>query len=132
MLGIKGKINLAFLSVIFFATAGIMFFYYRKSSEELKTAVDVGNMSLARATASDIFNVNDREFKQLQTLSQLSVIRDPDVDLHEKWKLINSCIQDQDGYIGMAIYDENGVGWTTTEKYSDLHGKRVSPDFNGG
>ncbi len=121
MLGIKGKINLAFLSVIFFATAGIMFFSYRKSSEELKTAVDVGNMSLARATASDIFNVNDREFKQLQTLSQLSVIRDPDVDLHEKWKLINSCIQDQDGYIGMAIYDENGVGWTTTEKYSDLH-----------
>ena len=121
MLGIKGKINLAFLSVIFFATAGIMFFSYRKSSEELKTAVDVGNMSLARATASDIFNVNDREFKQLQTLSQLSVIRDPDVDLHEKWKLINSCIQDQDGYIGMAIYDENGVGWTTTETYSDLH-----------
>ncbi|MBQ8014276.1 MAG: methyl-accepting chemotaxis protein [Treponema sp.] len=132
MLGIKGKINLAFLTVIFLATAGIMFFSYRKSSDELKKAVDTGNMSLARATASDIFNVNDREFKQLQTLSQLSVIRDRSVDLHDKWELINSCIKDIEGYIGMAIYDENGVGWTTTEKYSDLHEREYLQISMGG
>ncbi|MBP3771373.1 MAG: methyl-accepting chemotaxis protein [Treponema sp.] len=132
MFGIKGKINLAFLSVIILASAGITIFSYRKSSAELKTAVDTGNMSLARATASDVFNVNDREFKQLQALSKLSVIRDPDVDLHEKWKLINSCITDVEGYIGMAIYDENGVGWTTTEKYTDLHEREYLQVSMGG
>ena len=89
-------------------------------------------MSLARATASDIFNVNDREFKQLQTLSQLSIIRNPDVDLQEKWELINSCIQDIDGYIGMAIYDENGVGWTTTGEYKDLHEREYLEVSMGG
>ena len=132
MLGIKGKINLAFLSVIFLASAGIVLFSYRKSSSELKTAVDTGNMALARATASDVFNVNDREFKQLQALSKLSVIRDPEVDLHDKWELINSCIRDVEGYIGMAIYDENGVGWTTTEEYKDLHEREYLEISMGG
>jgi len=132
MLGIKGKINLAFLSVIFLASAGIVGFSYLRSSSELKTAVDTGNMSLARATASDIFNVNDREFKQLQTLSQLSVIRDPNVDLYEKWELINSCIKDIDGYIGMAIYDAEGVGYTTTGAYKDLHDREYLEVSMGG
>ena len=132
MLGIKGKINLAFLTVIFLATAGILVLSYRKSSSELKTAVDTGNMALARATASDVFNVNDREFKQLQALSKLSTIRDPEVDLHDKWELINSCIKDVDGYIGMAIYDENGVGWTTTEEYKDLHEREYLQLSMGG
>ena len=132
MLGIKGKINLAFLSVIFLVSAGITLFSYRKSSSELKTAVDTGNMALARATASDVFNVNDREFKQLQALSRLSVIRDPEVDLHEKWEIINSCIQDVEGYIGMAIYDADGVGWTTTGEYKDLHEREYLQISMGG
>lgn len=125
MLGIKGKINLAFMSVILFASAGIVIFSYRKSSNELKTAVDTGNMALARATASDVFNVNDGEFKQLMALSKLSVIQDPNVDLHDKWELVNSCIRDVDGYIGMGFYDENGVGWTTTGEYKDLHERDI-------
>lgn len=132
MLGIKGKINLAFLIVIFLATAGILVLSYRKSSSELKTAVDTGNMALARATASDVFNVNDREFKQLQALSKLSTIRDPEVDLHDKWELINSCIKDVDGYIGMAIYDSEGKGWTTTEEYKDLHEREYLQLSMGG
>ena len=132
MLGIKGKINLAFLTVILLASAGIVVFSYRKSSAELKTAVDAGNMALARATASDIFCVNDGEFKKLQALSKLSVIQDPNVDLHDKWELVNSSIRDVDGYIGMGFYDENGVGWTTTEQYKDLHDREYLEVSMGG
>ena len=121
MLGIKGKINMAFLSVIFLASAGIVVFSYIMSSRELSAQVDIGNMNLAHATASDIHNLNDREMKMLQSLANLSTIRDTEVDLHDKWELANSVIADMDGYIGMGIYDENGVGWTTTGKYSDLH-----------
>ncbi len=121
MLGIKGKINLAFLSVIFLASAGIVVFSFIMSSRELSSQVDIGNMNLAHAAASDIHNLNDREMKMLQSLANLSTIRDSEVDLHEKWALANSVIEGMDGYWGMAIYDQNGVGWTTTEKYSDLH-----------
>ncbi len=121
MLGIKAKINMAFLSVILLASAGITVFSYIKASEELRASVDTGNMSLARATSSDVFNVNDREFKLLQTLSGLSVIKDPNIDLHEKWQIANSSVEGLDGYIGMGIYDANGVGWTTTGKHMDMH-----------
>lgn len=132
MLGIKGKINLAFLTVIFLASAGIVIFSYRKSSNELKTSVDTGNMALARATASDVYSVNNGEFKQLQALSKLTVIQDPNIDIHDKWELVNSCIRDVDGYIGMGFYDENGVGWTTTGEYKDLHEREYLELSMGG
>lgn len=121
MLGIKAKINMSFLSVIFLATAGIVIFSYFKSSAELKTAVDTGNMSLARTTASDVFNVNDREFKHLEALTGLSIIRDPEVDLHDKWELINSSIQESSGYIGMAIYNADGEGYDVNGEWTDAH-----------
>ena len=121
MLGLKGKINIAFLIVIFFASAVIVLFSYKKSSSELKAAVEVGNLNLAHATASDIFNVNAREFKMLEGLANLTPIKDPDVDMHDKWRLINSATGGSSQYFGMAIYNEKGIGWTTTEKWSDLH-----------
>ena len=120
MLGIKGKINIAFLTVMLLASAGIVVFSFISSSKELSASVDIGNMNLAHAAASDIYNLNDREMKMLQSLANLSTIRDPEVDLHDKWELANSVIDGMDGYIGMGIYDENGVGWTTTGEYKDL------------
>ena len=62
MLGLKGKINTALLAVMFLASASITVFSYRKSSEELNEAVEVGNTNLARATAAEISSVNSREF----------------------------------------------------------------------
>ena len=120
MLGIKGKINMAFLSVIFLASAGIVVFSFIMSSKELSAQVDIGNMNLAHAAASDIRNLNDREMRMLQSIANFSTIRDTEVDLHEKWELTNSVIDGMDGYIGMGFYDENGVGWTTTGEYKDL------------
>lgn len=121
MLGLKGKINTALLAVMFLASASIMLFSYRKSSEELNEAVEVGNTNLARATAAEIASVNSREFKMLEGLSNLNIIKDPDVDMHDKWVLINSATGGSKQYFGMAIYNERGIGWTTTEKWSDLH-----------
>ncbi len=120
-LGLKGKINLAIVAVILVTSVCIVVLSWRKSSKELARAVEIGNMDLVHATASDIFNLNDREFKMLESLANLTYIRDTSVDLHDKWRLINSATGGNAKYLGMAIYNEKGIGWTTTEKWSDLH-----------
>jgi len=120
-MGIKGKINLAEAAIIIIALSIAALFSYRQSSKELTNAVETGNLDLAHATASDIYNINSREFKMLEALANLSIIRDPEVDLHDKWLLINSATGGAKQYLGMAIYNEKGIGWTTTEKWSDLH-----------
>ena len=121
MFGLKGKINSALMAVMFLASASITLFSYRKSTEELNEAVEVGNTNLARATAAEIFSVNSREFKMLEGVSNLNMIKDPDADMHDKWLLINSATGGSKQYYGMAIYNAQGIGWTTTEKWSDLH-----------
>ncbi|MBR1911815.1 MAG: methyl-accepting chemotaxis protein, partial [Treponema sp.] len=107
--------------MIVLTCSAVAFFSYRKASHELKSAVETGNFNLAHATASDIFNINDRELKMLTALSKLSVIQDPDVDLHDKWELVNSAIKGESRYFGIGIYNEKGIGYATTGKWSDLH-----------
>ena len=121
MLGIKTKINAAQTLMIVLTCVLVVFFSYRKARSILNSAVETGNMDLAHATASDIFNINDRELKMLTALSRLSIIRDDNVDLHDKWELVNSAIKGESGYIGMGIYNEKGIGFATTGKWSDLH-----------
>ena len=61
MIGIKMKINAVQTFMIVLTCSAVAFFSYRKASHELKSAVETGNFNLAHATASDIFNINDRE-----------------------------------------------------------------------
>mgnify|MGYP002624573657 CR=1 FL=1 len=124
MMSIRQKINGAMMIIVLLASTSIVLFSWRKSSAELFAAVEKGNLSLAHATASDIFNINDREFKMLETLANLDEIRlieNTKETMHDKWRLINSATGGNKKYLGMAIYDEKGIGWTTTEKWSDLH-----------
>lgn len=109
------------LGIIVLASVILVMLSYTVSKTELDKAVREESLNLAHATASEIFSVNEREYKMLDGLANLSTIRDPDVDLHDKWRLINTATGGAPQYLGMAIYDDKGVGWTTTEKYSDLH-----------
>ncbi len=124
MFSIRQKINGSMLLVVLLASASIVLFSWRKSSRELVSAVESGNLNLAHATASDIFNINDREFKMLESLAnldELRAVKNTKESMHEKWRLINKATGGDKKYLGMAIYDEHGIGWTTTEKWSDLH-----------
>ena len=120
-MSLKTKITLWMLGIIAAASVVLVVLSYTVSKKELDNAVKQESLNLAHATASEIFNVNDREYKMLEALANLSTIRDPSVDLHDKWRLINTTTGGAPQYLGMAIYDDKGVGWTTTEKYSDLH-----------
>ena len=121
VLGIKTKIAAAQSLMIVLTCLVVVFFSYKKASSELTEAVETGNKDLAHATASDIFNINDREVKMLTAMSKLSIIRDPDVDLYDKWELVNSAVKGESGYLGMGIYNAEGIGYATTGKWSDLH-----------
>ena len=120
-MSLKTKIGLWMLGIIVLASVILVMLSYTVSKTELDKAVREESLNLAHATASEIFSVNEREYKMLDGLANLSTIRDPDVDLHDKWRLINTATGGAPQYLGMAIYDDKGVGWTTTEKYSDLH-----------
>ncbi len=119
--GLKAKINISIIAVLILACVLISSFSYKKSKTELTAAVYVSNKNLAHATSSDIYNLNDREFKMLESLANLSIIRDPNVDMKEKWNLVNSAIAGEERYLGLGFFDSNGVGYATTGKYSDLH-----------
>ena len=68
----------------------------------------------------------------LETLANIPEIRDLEVDLKIKWDMINAVTAEDDSYIGMAIYDDKGIGWTTTGKYQDLHTREYLKIALGG
>ena len=142
MFGLKEKINLAVVTVVLLSSVCIVWFSYRKSSAELTAAVDTGNLDLARTVAAEIQTINEREFKMLESVANLSVIRDLEVDMHDKWSLVNTATGGSNTYFGLGFFNADGIGYATTGKWSDLHtryylaesmqGKRAlqDPDFS--
>ena len=120
-MGIKTKISLAMLLLIFFTSSQIALFSYFKSKQELTSAVETGNLSLANTVAAKIQTINEREFKMIETLASLTVFKDTNVDLHDKWILGNSAVKGKAKYIGVGCYDEKGVGYGTHGRYTDMH-----------
>ncbi len=121
MLGLKEKINLALVAVVLLSTSLIVVFSYRKSRSELTNAVETGNTNLVHAAASDIYVINEREFKMLESVANLSVVRNPEVDMHDKWALVNTATGGSTKYYGMGFFNADGIGYATTGKWSDLH-----------
>ncbi len=121
MKSIKTKLIVMIIST-FIVIAGIMIMQaYKISMKELKSSVEQQLTDLAHATSAEIHNINDREVRMLESLAKLPMIRSEEVDIHDKWYAITEIVKNDKYYFGMAIYDQNGVGWTTTNKYSDLH-----------
>ena len=121
MLGLKAKINIALTGIILLSTSLIVVFSYQKSRSELMQAVETGNTNLVHAAASDINVINEREFKMLESMANLSVIRNPDIDMHDKWVLVNTATGGSIKYYGMGFFNAQGIGYATTGKWSDLH-----------
>ena len=83
-LGIKQKITISSILLIFATASIIVLLSYQKSKKELTAAVEAQNLSIAEKVAAEIKVLNGRDSKILETLSNLSVIRDPNVDMDEK------------------------------------------------
>ena len=120
-MGIKTRLSIAMLSLILVTAACITTFSYLQSKYELTKAVERGNISLAETVSQKIQTINSREVRLLEAIANLSVFRDTEVDLKSKWELANSVVKGDDKYIGIACYDEKGVGYATTGQYKDSH-----------
>ncbi|MBO4405018.1 MAG: methyl-accepting chemotaxis protein [Treponema sp.] len=120
-IGLKGKINFVVMLLMIISTSAIVYVAYKKSSTELKAAVEKGNIDLINATESNIRTINELEFKMLESLANLSYIKDPSVDLHDKWTFVNSATGGASKYYGLGFFNEKGVGYATTGVWSDLH-----------
>ncbi|MCR5724055.1 MAG: methyl-accepting chemotaxis protein [Treponema sp.] len=120
-LGIKQKIMFSTIGLIFATAAVITLFSYRKSSQELTEAVETSNLSIAQTVAAEIKAINEREFKMLETLANLSYIQDTSIDMHDKWLLVNTATGGSSKYFGFGFFNEKGIGYATTGQYHDMH-----------
>ncbi len=120
-MGIKTKISLSMILLILATSSIIVSLSYVQSKYELTKAVESGNLNLASTVAEKIRVINGREFKMLDTLANLSIFKDSEVDLKTKWELANSAVKGNSKYFGIGIYDEKGVGYATTGEYKDSH-----------
>lgn len=124
MLGLKTKINLTTVAILVLVSLSIVVVSWKSASDELSSAVETGTLDLAHAVASDISIVNTSEFKMLESLANLSTIRDPKVDMHDKWELVNSAVKGNSRYYGLGFFNSDGIGYATTGKWSDLHTRK--------
>ena len=118
---IRKKLLILVLTLIVISNSVLALFLYSDSKTQLISSVLETEFEFTRATALEIHNINEKEYKMLETLANLPEIRDLSVDLKHKWDMINAVTAEDKSYIGMAIYDDKGIGWTTTGKYQDLH-----------
>ncbi len=119
-MGIKTRISAAMLGLIFLTSTVIASLSYLQSKFELNKAVERGNLAIAEAVSAKIQTIIGREFQMLEALANLSIIKDPNVDLKEKWSLTNSSLEGNSKYYGMGCYDIKGVGYSTTGEYLDM------------
>ncbi len=120
MKSIVSKLLIMVLSVILVTNTVFLLVSKKMSTVELSAAIKSDMNRTAALVASEVRTINEQEFKMLAAFGSLSEIKDPAVDMHEKWRMITAVSRADTNYLGMAIYDDKGVGWTTTEKYQDL------------
>lgn len=120
MRSIKFKIILSFLLILSATISVVSFITIKTADRELEDSVIESLTNMAQATAGEIKEINSREFKMLQTFAGLPDFKDEDFDLKKKWDILNATVKGLPEYIGMGMYDEHGIGWTTTGKYKDL------------
>ncbi len=122
-MGIKTRLSVALLALILITASCITTFSYLQSKYELTKSVERGNLNLAEAVSQKIQTINGREIRVLEIIANLSIFRDPEVPLKTKWELANSAVKGNSKYIGMASYNEKGVGYATTGEYKDSHNR---------
>ncbi|MCQ2576431.1 MAG: methyl-accepting chemotaxis protein [Treponema sp.] len=118
---LRAKVLLTFTLIIIVSMSVSTMASMIISTIELSKIVNNNLLTEVQATALKIQNINNNEFKMLESFAKLPDIKDPEVDLKEKWESLGTISQGDSSYIGMAFYDEKGIGWTTTGKYQDLH-----------
>lgn len=73
------------------------------ATKTLTSAVYENLTNLVKATAFNIQDINNQEYKLLETFSLYPEIRDENVELKEKWQKLNLMKNGNQNYIGMAF-----------------------------
>ncbi|MCR5607140.1 MAG: Cache 3/Cache 2 fusion domain-containing protein [Treponema sp.] len=109
---------------------------YSLSKKELKKQVDQNMLNTVQITAEQINRIIVEEQKMLNSVSRMPYVFECDFydkeELKLRWNDINAITKNDSHYLGMAIYNMDGIGWTTTGKWQDLHEREyLSKALNG-
>ena len=120
MKSISKKLIIAVLVIVVLTNALFLAISRSRSTYELTESIKNTMKRTVDYVASEIQAINEREFRMLESFGRMEIFINPSIDMHEKWISLNEIAKDNKDYIGMAIYNNQGTGWTTTEKWQDL------------
>ncbi len=122
---VRAKIIFTVISLLVFSNVVLSYVSYDSSKDELTMQVKQNMENTVRVAAERIHNINSVELKMLDSLSKLPEVYGIDFDdqdsMRKTWESITSISKGNPYYLGMAIYNMSGIGWTTTGKWQDLH-----------
>ncbi len=124
MKSISVKLIATALVIVSVTNAAFLIIARNMSTKELKASIESDMNNTASLVAAQIQAINEGEVKMLTSLGKMPIINGYDDDkqsgMRTKWNWLNAIAANDKTYLGMALYDENGVGWTTTGNWSDL------------
>lgn len=83
---LKARLLVSILSIIIVSNLFLVCFLFVNSRNELMKSLAEQNSNFTYSTALQIHNINDREYKMLDSLSKLPLIRDESVDIRKNGK----------------------------------------------
>lgn len=120
MKSIVTKLLITVIAVILATNTIFLLVSRRRSSSELSASIQNDIKHITELVASEIRSINEQEIQMLFVTSAIEEIRNPQIDIRDKWETLTALTSKNENFFGMAIYDDKGVGYTTTGEYKDL------------
>lgn len=110
-ISLKKKLLFLILGLVLFGTASLSIIAYTIQKTSIDRTVTEKMMSLAGAVQKQITGTNNQELAILKTISDMSVIKDPELSGPEKNKILKGIIKNNPGkYEIFSFFDTKGVG----------------------
>ena len=128
MNSIRTKLIVLILTIIAFSNVLLSFIALFIAKPALENSVEETVTTLSEDIATQVKLSNERHFKLLETLANLTFIKSSSYSIKEKNAILLEAIKNEPQYRSIAFYNESGLSVADTGKTVDLHDR---PYFKG-
>lgn len=108
MKSIRTKLLVTIMSIVIISSLVLTYVANYVSNKELTASVQENLNTTAAKVATEIYQINEREFKLLHAVAVLPFMRDPSLSLKDKYEQIKAIAAADKSYVNFAYYDEKG------------------------
>ncbi len=109
---LKAKLLGLLLGLIIVSNGILGFLAYSMSTNALEDSVEQTITGISEKVAVQVRDANEREFRMLDALASMSVIRNPSISMEEKVSIIVGAKTIDSKYENITFYDKNGMSIT--------------------